>query len=52
MPPNPGDSQGYYKFLTNADQQELNMAYSALHNKIMAECNAMDHMGTGDRKRQ
>ena len=46
-PPNPGDSQGYYKFLTKADQQELNMAYSAAHNKVMTECNSMDHMGIG-----
>ena len=25
-------------------KMELNMAYSTVHNKIMAECNAMDHM--------
>ncbi len=46
-PPNPADAQGYFKFLTKADQQELNMAYSAVHNKILSECNAMDYMEVG-----
>ncbi len=46
-PPDPNDPQGYLRLLTNADQQELNVTYSAVHNKIMAECNSMDHMGVG-----
>ena len=49
-PPNPSDPQGYLRLLTNADQQELNMAYSALHNKVAAECNSMDHMEVGAKK--
>ena len=46
-PPNPNDPQSYLRLLTNADQQEMNMVYSAVHNQIMAECNATDHMGSG-----
>ena len=46
-PPNPNDPQSYYRFLTKTDQQELNMAYSAAHNKVMTECNSMDHMEIG-----
>ena len=49
-PPNPSDPQGYLRLLTKADQQELNMSYSAAHNKVMAECNAMDHMETKGKK--
>ena len=46
-PPSPGNPQGYLRFLTSADQQELNMADTALHDKVLSECNAMDHMEIG-----
>ena len=43
-PPAGSDAQGYLRLLTNSDQQEINMATSAVHNKVRTECNAMDHM--------
>ena len=46
-PPNGAAAQGYYTFLTNTDQQELNMANSAVHNQVMSECNSIDHMEIG-----
>ena len=38
------NAQGWLRFLTGADQQELNLAYSALSNRVREECNAIDHM--------
>ena len=43
-PPAGSAAQGYLRLLSNSDQQEINMASSTVHNKILAECNAMDHM--------
>jgi hypothetical protein len=39
--------QGYLKFLANTDQQEINAAYSALHNAVASECASIDFMEVG-----
>ncbi len=51
-PISPSNTQGWLKFLSNADQQELNAAYSALHNKVASECASMDHMEIGSKNSQ
>lgn len=43
-PPPGSAAQGYLRLLSNSDQQEINMAASTVHNKVLAECNGMDHM--------
>ena len=48
-PISPNNQQGWLKFLTNADQQELNMASSIVHNQIAGECASMDHMEIGSK---
>ena len=48
-PISPDNQQGWLKFLTNADQQELNLAYSTVHNRIASECASMDHMEIGSK---
>ena len=48
-PISPNNQQGWLKFLTNADQQELNLAYSTVHNQIASECASMDHMEVGSK---
>jgi len=46
-PISPNNQQGWLKFLTNADQKELNLASSIVHNQIASECASMDHMEIG-----
>ena len=41
---NPGNQQGWLRFLSGADQQEMNMANSALQNMVRTECSSMDYM--------
>jgi hypothetical protein len=47
-----GQPLGYLKFLTNVDQQQINTAYSGLHDKIASECMSMDFMEVGGKKAQ
>lgn len=47
VPISSNNQQGWLRFLTNTDQQELNMAFSAVHNAIASECASMDHMEIG-----
>ena len=41
---NPGNQQGWLRFLSGPDQQEINMANSALQNMVRTECSSMDYM--------
>ena len=36
--------QGWLKFLTGADQQEMNLANSTLQNMVRTECSSMNYM--------
>jgi len=51
-PISPTNQQGWLRFLSGPDQQEMNMANSALHDMIRRECSSMDYMevGTKDQK--
>jgi hypothetical protein len=40
----PGNQQGWLRFLSGADQQEMNMANSALQTIVRTECSSMDYM--------
>ena len=43
-PISPKNQQGWLKFLTGADQQEMNLANSTLQNMVRTECSAMNYM--------
>lgn len=51
IPPDPNNPYRWQSYFTRAERQEINRQHSAFVNKIVAECNAMDHMGTGEKKR-
>ena len=38
------NQQGWLKFLTGADQQEMNLANSTLQNMVRTECSSMNYM--------
>jgi len=40
----PNNQQGWLKFLTGADQQEMNLANSRLQSMVRTECSAMNYM--------
>jgi hypothetical protein len=46
------DPQGWMRFLSSGDQQEINAAASSLHNKIMTECESLDFMENGAKNSQ
>ena len=46
-PISPTNQQGWLRFLSGPDQQEMNMANSALHDMIRHECSSMDYMEVG-----
>jgi hypothetical protein len=43
-PISPTNQQGWLKFLSGADQQEMNLANSTLQNMVRTECSAMNYM--------
>jgi hypothetical protein len=43
-PISPSNQQGWLKFLTGADQQEMNLANSTLQNMVRTECTSMNYM--------
>src|SRR5262245_21658974 len=43
-PISPNNQQGWLKFLTSADQQEMNLANSTLQNMVRTECSSMNYM--------
>jgi len=43
-PISPNNQQGWLKFLTGADQQEMNLANSTLQNMVRTECSSMNYM--------
>jgi hypothetical protein len=49
-PLSPTNQQGYLRFLSGPEQQEMNMANSALHDMIRRECSSMDYMEVGAKK--
>ena len=51
-PISPTNQQGWLRLLSGPDQQEMNMANSALHDMIHRECSSMDYMevSTKDQK--
>ena len=51
IPPGPNNPYRWQSYLTRAERQAINQQHSAFVNKIVAECNAMDHMGTREQKR-
>lgn len=43
-PISPNNQQGWLRFLTGADQQEMNLANSTLQNMVRTECSSMNYM--------
>jgi hypothetical protein len=41
---NYNNQQGWLKFLTGADQQEMNLANSTLQNMVRTECSSMNYL--------
>jgi hypothetical protein len=49
-PPDPDNPYRWQDYLTKQERQEINTQHSKFYNELMAKCNAVDHMGNGNRK--